>query len=114
MYQLVCYGAGLRRRRTIVAAEPLGIGYLVGLKADFAALVLGSEGEHQLVGERPALAAAVAHVADSQPRLLHNLAHDVIATIPATAAKAMILSAFIIENYNSKLNKYKKWELKNQ
>ena len=39
---------------------------------------------------------------------------DVIATIPTTAAKAMILSAFIIENYNSKLNKYKKWELKYQ
>ena len=114
MYQLVGYGAGLRRRWTIVAAEPLDIGYLVGLEADFATLVLGCEGEHQLVGERPALAATVAHVADSQPRLLHNLAHDVIATIPATAAKAMILSAFIIENYNSKLNKYKKMKLKNQ
>jgi branched-chain amino acid aminotransferase len=52
------------------------LGDLRRVDADLAAGVFGGEADHQRVGERPRLAADVAHVGDLDPHLLTDLAAD--------------------------------------
>ena len=76
MDQAVGDGAGLRRCGTIVPVEPTSFDQLLFLDIDFSTLIFGGEGQHQLVGERPALAPSIANILDGNPRLLQNLSAD--------------------------------------
>ena len=65
---------GSRRQR--VGREPAGLGELAVVCDDLAAGPARGEADHERAGERPRLAAEVAHVVDRDPGLLVDLAGD--------------------------------------
>src|SRR5262249_6619384 len=62
--------------RQVLAVVPVRLGQLLRVDADLAGGVAGGEADHELVRERPGLAAEVAQVADLDPRFLVDLARD--------------------------------------
>ena len=62
-----------RRSRTIMRIEPGSTLNLVSLNLDLPAIVFGRKAKHELRGERPALTAEVADVANAEVRLFIDL-----------------------------------------